>query len=284
MILDDSILDTPERLSLRLRALYAGAGLTRFRMMKFEEYDLYSRNKAFLPSDRIITFTDTSGELMALKPDVTLSIVKSTRQGEAQRLYYAESVYRVSPDAGAFREIHQVGVELIGRAETAFCVSLAAESLKLVAKPHLLSLSHMALVNAAAHGEREIIRRMGRRSLHELNDAPDAAELIALAGNIAEVLPRLEPLAARLGQESAYAELTEVARLVPEAALDFSDVSDTGYYDGLLMKGFVEGVPQAVLAGGSYGGLMRRMGRTDSAVGFAVYLDRLERLEEVAVC
>ena len=35
-----------------------------------------------------------------------------------------------------------------------------------------------------------------------------------------------------------------------------------------------------MLAGGRYDNLMRRMGKTGGAVGFAVYLDQLERLEK----
>ena len=67
-----------EKATLRLRALLARYGYRPYRMSKFEEYDLYVRNKSFLLSDHIITFTDTDGKLMALKPDVTLSIVKNS--------------------------------------------------------------------------------------------------------------------------------------------------------------------------------------------------------------
>ena len=74
-----SLLKNDERVILRLRALYDRFGYDRYKMSKFEEYDLYVRNKSFLLSDHIITFTDTSGKLMALKPDVTLSIVKNTK-------------------------------------------------------------------------------------------------------------------------------------------------------------------------------------------------------------
>lgn len=74
----------------------SGYGYRRFKMSKFEEYDLYVRNKDFLVSDRMITFTDARGILMALKPDVTLSIIKNTRAEEAgpRKVYYNESVYR----------------------------------------------------------------------------------------------------------------------------------------------------------------------------------------------
>ena len=45
----------------RLRELYETYGYTRYKMSKFEEYDLYVRNKSFLVSDHVITFTDTAG-------------------------------------------------------------------------------------------------------------------------------------------------------------------------------------------------------------------------------
>ena len=68
----------------RLRGLYEAYGYSQYKMSKFEEYDLYVQNKSFLVSDHIITFTDTSGKLMALKPDVTLSIVKNTSAAISQ--------------------------------------------------------------------------------------------------------------------------------------------------------------------------------------------------------
>ena len=75
---DPSVLDNIEKLIYELRTLYYGRGYKKYRMSKFEEYDLYVKNKDFLVSDCVITFTDTKGTLMALKPDVTLSIIKST--------------------------------------------------------------------------------------------------------------------------------------------------------------------------------------------------------------
>ena len=58
--------------------LFEQRGYRRYRMSNFEAYDLYRENKNFLESEGIITFTDASGRLMALKPDVTMSIVKHT--------------------------------------------------------------------------------------------------------------------------------------------------------------------------------------------------------------
>ena len=54
------------------------------------------------------------------------------------------------------------------------------------------------------------------------------------------------------------------------------------YYNGIVFKGFVSGVPAGVLSGGQYDKLMRKMRRSARAVGFAVYLDQLERFSSEA--
>ena len=67
-----------ERITLELRGLYEQYGYRKYRMGKFEEYELYLENKSFLRDQNIITFHDLDGRVMALKPDVTLSIAKNT--------------------------------------------------------------------------------------------------------------------------------------------------------------------------------------------------------------
>ena len=76
-MIDETLLKNEERAAIELRSLYRRYGYLPYKMSKFEEYELYIRNKDFLVSDRIITFNDTSGRLLALKPDVTLSIIKN---------------------------------------------------------------------------------------------------------------------------------------------------------------------------------------------------------------
>ena len=100
----DFSLRREERVLFKLRDLYRLSGYAQYKMGKFEEYDLYARNKDFLVSDGVITFTDTDGRLMALKPDVTLSIIKNTRDREncVQKVYYSENVYRISGSTRSF--------------------------------------------------------------------------------------------------------------------------------------------------------------------------------------
>jgi len=76
-----------------LNKIYEKYGYKKFKMSKFEPYELYMENKDFLNSNQVISFTDLDGELLALKPDVTLSIMKSGK-GEG-RIYYNENNLRM---------------------------------------------------------------------------------------------------------------------------------------------------------------------------------------------
>jgi ATP phosphoribosyltransferase regulatory subunit len=108
-VIESKLLKNEEKAIFALRALYKGYGYLPYKMSKFEEYDLYVRNKDFLVSDSVITFNDTNGKLLALKPDVTLSIIKNTTDeaGCKEKVYYNENVYRVNKGAHGFKEIMQ---------------------------------------------------------------------------------------------------------------------------------------------------------------------------------
>ena len=72
-------LNPDEKVLYSLRDLYRSYGYLPYKVSKFEEYDLYEQNKNFQDCRQILTFTDTDGRLMALKPDITLSIVKNSK-------------------------------------------------------------------------------------------------------------------------------------------------------------------------------------------------------------
>ena len=113
MIYKKAALKPDEKVCLELRGLYEQFGYKKYKMSKFEEYSLYVENKDFLGTDKVITFTDLDGRLLALKPDVTLSIIKNTNatQQENEKLYYQENVYRENRESHTFTEINQMGLE-----------------------------------------------------------------------------------------------------------------------------------------------------------------------------
>lgn len=301
------VLNSGERITYDLRSIYGRHGYKQYRMSKFEEYDLYGRNKDFLVSDSVITFTDTSGKLMALKPDVTLSIIKNNRDipGAVQKLYYNENVYRVSKGTNSFKEIMQVGLECIGEVDD-YCIGevlwLASESLEAVSGDYVLDISHLGLLSAfvdritsSEEIRAAILKCVGEKNIHGIADicrnngipeeaAQPLSKLISCYGSIDETMPKIKELAAQAGA-SAEADALESAIGIfagsqhsDKIHIDFSVISDTNYYNGIVFKGFINGVPGSVLSGGQYDKLMKRMSRRSKAIGFAVYLDMLERI------
>lgn len=303
----NNILRPDERAGLALRELYHRHGYQPYRMSKFEAYDLYVRNKSFLVSENIITFTDTNGQLMALKPDVTLSIVKNAPPagGALQKVYYNENVYRTSPAAMGYREIMQTGLECTGSLDLysmGEVLALAAESLALLSGgDYLLDLGHMGVVSGLLDGREESVRtelltEVGRKNApairaacaqagieHETAEA--LCRLALLYGTPEQVLPQLEeltegtPVRAAAEELKGLCALLDCRGLAKNLRLDFSIVNDMNYYTGVIFRGYLPGLPSGVLAGGRYDNLLRRMGKQGGAIGFAVYLDQLERLD-----
>ena len=303
-------LDYQERIRFSLRNLYERYGYQLYKMHKFEEYDLYARNKDFLISDSVITFTDLGGKLMALKPDVTLSIIKNTAGSTApvQKLYYNENVYRVSPGTRSFRELMQVGLECIGDIDD-YCISevllLAAESLLAVSSQSVLDVSHLGLVTdlldqagISRAYTADVFKLLGEKNFHELaallasqgaseKNRQVLLEVFGVSGPLEEALPRLRALAPELPELSSlsrFFRILEALADTPAAALlnvDFSVVDNVHYYNGIVFKGFLSGVPNRVLSGGQYDRLMKKMGRQCGAIGFAVYTDALQPLAEL---
>ena len=308
MKFDASVLNNAERIIFSLRALYMSSGYSRYTMSRFEEYDLYSRNKDFLVSDNVITFTDTNGMLMALKPDVTLSIIRNSRD-EAdvlRKLCYNESVYRISKKTGSFKEIMQTGLECIGKIDTECLtevISLAGASLDMLSDSFVLELSDMDIMLAVLDSmtdsedvKRTIIKYAGERNLHEIIDVcrqeriPEERskalkDLLSSYGRADLILPRLESqfkselVRERLERMKEIISSVEDPAIRSRIEIDFSLIGDVSYYNGLVFRGFIDGIPDRVLSGGQYDRLMRKMNKSSNAVGFAVYLDELERID-----
>lgn len=288
-----------EEILSHLRHLYEGCGYVPYKMRKFEEYDLYAHNKSFLLSEKILTFTDTDGKLMALKPDVTLSVVKTVDKAlrGTKKVSYSESVYRPGGGSEGFREIRQIGLECIGEIDTYLVtevLSLALESLAALSEQYVLDLSHMGFLSALFRAagvkeedEEELLRAIGQKNLPALRrfteekgiDGEMRAALCAVArlsAPLSEALELLAPYVCTPALREAYGELVSLAdalRAWPlggSVRLDFSVQNDRNYYNGIVFRGYVPSVPEAVLSGGRYDRLMERMGKSASAIGFAL--------------
>lgn len=296
-----------ERISAQIRGLYEQYGYEKFRMGKFEEYDFYTGNKDFLSSGQILTFTDLSGKLMALKPDVTMSIVKRTRAtyDAPERLYYSESIYRASQEVKEYKEIYQIGLEFIGEVTpytNAEIITLALKSLSLTGGEFILDISHMGFLNgimdeieAPPAVKKSLLRCVENKNAHDLSaialehniksgHVKNLASLIDISSDMGEAIKKAaalslnEPMKAALNELELLYSTLGGSTLSRALRLDFSMTLDSKYYNGLIFRGYINGVPRAVLSGGRYDKLLTRMGKHSlQAIGFAIYFDEIER-------
>ncbi len=297
----EKLLKKDESVVFALRQLYLENGYKHFKMSKFLEYDFYSKNKDSLLSSGVITFTDTDGKLLALKPDVTLSIIKNYK-GESgiSKYFYNENVYRISKSTGSYKEIMQSGLECmgdVGEREVYDVLRLAAQSLEKIGPDFRLCVSSIDLIDAllCEYGVTGSKREGVILAVSEKNE--DMLKSF-VSGECLEALSNLLVSSNSLEQISQYAK-GDKAKAAIEALngalsyleglgyadkvfIDFSYFSLDGYYNGIVFKGFVGSLSSAVVSGGQYDGLMRNMGREGKAIGFAVYLDEIEYLSESA--
>lgn len=304
MQIDQNILKFEEKAVFSLRSLYSKYGYRQFKMSKFEEYDLYSKNKDFLVSDGVITFNDVGGKLLALKPDVTLSIIKNSKgeKGVTEKYYYNENVYRISETSNTYKEIMQTGLECIGdigEGEVCEVVFLALKSLEMMGEKFALSLCHIALVNEMLEQasideskRREVYTAINEKNagaLKKLLESEQFEKIECLTKTYDSVEDAIAAIRENLTTQDGVKYANELKNVCEYLAregygenirIDFSIASCDGYYSGIVFKGFIDTVASRVVSGGQYDKLMRRMGRNTSALGFAVYLDTLERIND----
>lgn len=306
---DINVLKRDEGVIFALRTLYGKYGYRPYKMGKFEEYELYVRNKDFLVSDNVITFNDTNGRLLALKPDVTLSIIKNSKDipGCTQKMYYNENVYRVSPRTHTFKEIMQTGLECIGDIDAyniVEVIALAAESLAIISPEFVLDVSHMGILSAIidesgadAMLKRKIVEYAAQKNIHDMraeceangisSEACDKLEkFMGIYGDMNTVTQMLEEICTDEKTKAFLDELKYIQSLLSETPyesnihFDFSIANDMNYYNGIVFQGFVSGIPDVVLSGGQYDTLMKKMNKRSGAIGFAVFTDILEQLND----
>ena len=307
-MIDERYLKSEEKVIYALRSLYGKYGYLPFKMSKFEEYELYVKNKDFLVSDSVITFNDTNGKLLALKPDVTLSIIKNGQdeKGVKQKVYYSENVYRISGSTHQFKEIMQTGLECIGDLDLYDIfevISLACASLEAISKSYVIEISHMGVIGTLVDSickdgdfKSSVMDCIKQKNAHEIKKLCSAYEVgedkalllcdfVGFYGKPQAVLDKLYALNVSEEFLKAVNELATVISMLSDTEykdairLDFSLVNDMNYYNGIVFNGFIEGVCETVLFGGSYDGMLKRMGRRSKGIGFAVYVDLLESLD-----
>jgi ATP phosphoribosyltransferase regulatory subunit len=253
-------------------------------------------------------FFDESGELLAMRSDMTIPIARlvSSRYADAEmplRFFYIGNAYRaVRPQRGQMREFMQVGVELIGAEApqgTAEVVEVLVAALDAAGLTRAViglgdaDLYRQLLSETGVEGD-ELAAIMSHLAAHDRVGLETEVESLDQVGDAErETLLRLANLrggaevldaARELGGEAVGRAMSRlqatydavVERGVGERVqLDLGLLRDLGYYTGAILEVYDPALGHVLGGGGRYDEMMGRFGRPLPASGFGLYLERV---------
>lgn len=290
----------------KLGKLFTGLGYSEVVTPGIEFYDLFTSNTRHFRQESMYKLVDSKGRIIVMRPDSTIPIARlaATRLKEAEfplRLFYNQSVFENNALLkGRSDEMVQAGIELLGgenkKRSDYEVLSTAVEALAGFDRDNFrLEIGHIgyfkALVdklNADDEVKEEIRTLISSKNYPVLNDLLDKVDDKKLA-NALKQLPRLFggidvlDKAASLYTDEKISDILDNLREVfvrltemgydGKISLDLGIVSHIDYYTGIVFRGYLSNIGEAVLKGGRYDNLVGEFGRDCNAVGFGINVD-----------
>ena len=298
---------TRERIARDVQACFAARGYLPIETPTLEVMDVM-RAGGRMPGSPF-KFFDASGDLLAMRPDVTLQVARmcATRlagQPGPLRFRYMQRVFREAEGRmqAQAREMTQFGVECIGEAgpqADAEVVELMAEALELAgARGCKLALATVGVLRAllAASGASAQWTEQVLAAFHASNFVevdrltgegtavpPVFAAAIRALPRIRggrEAVEQVRALVAPLGCEDGLDDFERTCDLLAEAGLadrilvDFSVMSSFDYYTGIVFEAYAPELGTPLGSGGRYDNMIGSYGESRPAAGFAFTLEQ----------
>ena len=290
---------------LNIRKMYDSYGYKKISLPSFEEYDLYNENKDFIDRN-VLTVMSPNGKLLALRPDITLSVAKKVSKDQSlkySKIYYQENTYNLTKYVG-YEEDEQLGIELIGKESTFLdfeIINLAVKSLDIINKKSMIVLSHAGFISSIFENfdleyetKEQILDCINRKNSHDIQKILKKNEHISenvkkliykipeLSRNLENIEKELLKYEINVNTKKILSELKQLNSLLmkfykkSKIIFDFSVVKNLNYYNGIILQGYIEGFPNVILTGGRYDKLFEKFGVDTGAVGFAILTDGLK--------
>ena len=299
------VLPGPGRARARLEAvaaqLFARAGYEPIQTPAFEDTDLFERGvgkSTDIVQKEMFTFEDKGERSLTLRPEGTAPICRAYlehgmhKMAQPVKLSYGGPFFRHErPQAGRYRQFHQLGVEAIGSDSPladAEVIVLLSDLLSELGVPGVqLKLASLGSLEARREYLEELrgyLRKNKRKLSKEVRERIDLNPLRAFDADdegTREVMAGAPLLVDRLGNEDAE-HFAEVRALLDAAGVGYT-------IDGSLVRGIdyytrtiftfdcdVLGAQSEIGGGGRYDGLIEQLGGPATpAVGWACGVERL---------
>ncbi len=291
-----------QRVEAAARQVFEAYGYGEIRPPLFERTELFARGigeVTDIVQKEMYTFEDRSGESLTLRPEATASVLRAYVehglhvQPKPVRLYTIGPMFRYErPQAGRYRQFHQLNLEAIGEVHPALDAEVIAVLMELFQKLGLADKLLLALNSIGDQACRPAYRaqlvaylrrhaaalcqecreRTERNPLRVLDcKKPDCQPVLDKAPSILEALCReCDEHFARVRQ---YLDAMKLPyQVTPRLVRGFDYYVRTTFE--LLTAEL--GAQNAVAGGGRYDGLVELLGGPpDPAIGFAVGMERV---------
>ncbi|HKW14317.1 MAG TPA: histidine--tRNA ligase [Candidatus Krumholzibacteria bacterium] len=279
---------------------FDGYGYRGIRTPIFEHTELFVRavgEQSDIVSKEMYTFKDRGDRDLTLRPENTASVIRAYlengmhRWGGIQRLWYTGPMFRYDrPQAGRYRQFHQVGAEVLGSASAAVdaeVIQIVVESLAALGFAGLDVRLNSVGTEQSRGPYRAVLLDAIRSHASELS--PDALERYSKnplrifdSKEYGEKLKHSLPVISDHLVDDDAAHFARVRELLSAIGVKFTEdkhlVRGLDYYTRTVFEVYygAAGAQSALCGGGRYDDLVRECGGPDTpAVGFSAGLERI---------
>ncbi len=280
---------------------FAAYGYAELRLPLLERTELYVRSigeATDVVEKEMFTFKDREGDSLTLRPEFTAGVVRAGLEhgllhNQQQRLWSAGPVFRHErPQAGRYRQFHQLNAEAYGLAGPDIDIELIALSARVLSRLGLRSAVTLELNSLGTGEARTNYREALLTFLRARESQLDPATRSRFDANPLRALDSKDP-----GTQKAVADAPSLLEFLDaESAAHFQAVQDgltaigigfkvnprivrgLDYYTRTVFEWTTDklGAQGTVLAGGRYDGLVEQLGGAPcAAIGWAAGVERL---------
>lgn len=284
-----------------VRATVGRYGYQEIRFPILESTDLFKRSigeVTDIVEKEMYTFDDRSGDSVTLRPEGTASCVRACEQhgllyNQTQRLWYTGPMFRYErPQKGRLRQFHQLGVEAYGMPGPDIDAELILLTARLWKQLGISDAVTLQINTLGSNEARNSYRQALVEFLSERKDQLDEDSQRRLDTNPLRILDSKDQSTQTLlnGAPSFFDYIDAESKQHFDQLLAILDAAGVAYeinprlvrgldyYSQTVFEWVTDklGAQGTVCAGGRYDSLIEQLGgRANSAVGFAMGLERL---------
>lgn len=254
-------------------------------------------------SKEMYTFPDRGDEILALRPEGTASVVRAVIDqdlcyNDKPRLWYSGPMFRHErPQAGRYRQFHQIGAEALGYTDAVIDVELISIMTEIFDRLAISSSVQLLMNNIGTPESRTEFKRVLLDALQPVSHLLDDDSRNRLQSNPLRILDSKVPATQDILKEapklkdslsdSSKRRFDEVLQLLDRANISYTIddrlVRGFDYYTDTVFEWVTEavGAQDALCAGGRYDELTELLGgRPTPAIGFAAGTDRIALIRQ----